>query len=550
MKNILSVTAFAFALLPAIVIASGADEQRPNIVLILVDDLGWADLGVHGSEAGLTPNIDRLASQGTRLTQFYATPVCATTRAALLTGRYPFRQWMDWRSEDFGKPDYLELLGMKLAHLPDGTPTRRVMGLDTNERTLAEALKQAGYGTALLGKWHLGEWLPEHLPMGQGFDHQYGHYGWGIDYNNYSIPHNAPAVFAVYDWHRNQQPVFEQGYTTDLIANEAVRLLGERPEGKPFFHFIAFNAIHGPLEEIPRHRDKLDKRSAAIKCLDEAVGRILGAIDQHGLTDDTLVIFANDNGGLTEEVNRPWRGTKNTTYEGGIRVPLILCWPGRIAAGATNDALVSVVDMYPTLVALAGGSLNQELPLDGLDMHGVIFHNQSSPRNELVIEVAGSVRLPTLRRGDFKLVGDGTRNRGKRSRGYCNPTAINGRMVSHCFLLEETLGFTIARRPTRPSVPSQCGFGGVRAGDADVGQRQRDQRRSRSRGDQAQRCAVPAAAAGGDGRRRLRRPRARGGPASLVGHADARAAVPVFCGHRGNYPHAQPPCDHVRPSAA
>lgn len=385
--------------------AASAAAPRPNIVFILSDDLGWADFGFNGGTAGLTPNIDRLAAQGTRLTRFYATPVCATTRAALLTGRYPFRQWMDWRSEDFGKPDYLELLGMKLARLPDGTPTRRVMGLDPKERTLAEALKQAGYSTAIMGKWHLGEWLPEHLPMSRGFDHQYGFYGWGIDYNNYCIPHNAPAVFAVYDWHRNQQPLFEQGYSTDLIANEAVRLLAVQPKGKPFFHYIAFNAIHGPLEEIPRHRATLDKRSAALKCLDEAVGRILGSLEQQGLADNTLVIFSNDNGGLTPEVNRPWRGNKNTTWEGGIRVPCILRWPGKLEAGTTRDALISVADFYPTLVTLAGGSLEQELPLDGMDMNAVIFQNQAGPRTELVIEVAGSVRLPTLRQGDFKLVG-------------------------------------------------------------------------------------------------------------------------------------------------
>jgi arylsulfatase A-like enzyme len=385
--------------------ASWAAAPRPNIVFILSDDLGWADFGFNGGTAGLTPNIDRLAADGMRLTQFYVNPVCAATRSALLTGRYPFRQWMDWRSEDFGKPDYLELLGMELAHLPDGTPTRRITGLDTNERTLAEALKEAGYSTAIMGKWHLGEWLPEHLPMSHGFDHQYGFYGWGIDYNHYCIPHNAPAVFAVYDWHRNQQPLFEQGYSTDLIANEAVRLIAEQPKDKPFFHYIAFNAIHGPLEEIPRHRDTLDKRSAALKCLDEAVGRILGTLEQQGLADDTLVIFTNDNGGLTEQVNRPWRGTKNTTWEGGIRVPCILRWPGKLEPGATNDALIGVIDLFPTLITLAGGSLKQELPIDGMDMNAVIFQNQPGPRTELIIEVAGSVRLPTLRQGDFKLVG-------------------------------------------------------------------------------------------------------------------------------------------------
>jgi Arylsulfatase A and related enzymes len=168
--------------------------ERPNIIFIMADDLGWADPGFNGGDASLTPNIDQLAKEGTRLTQFCMTPVCATTRAAFLTGRYPFRTWMDWRSEDFGKPDYLSLQNIPLAHLPDGTPTRRIHGLNPQERTLAAALKEAGYHTAILGKWHLGEWLPEHLPMAHGFDHQYGHYGWGIDYNTYTIPHNAPAV--------------------------------------------------------------------------------------------------------------------------------------------------------------------------------------------------------------------------------------------------------------------------------------------------------------------------------------------------------------------
>jgi arylsulfatase A-like enzyme len=380
--------------------------SRPNIVLILADDLGWADPGFNGGDPELTPSIDRLAEQGTRLTQFYVTSVCAPTRAALLTGRYPFRMWMDWRSEDFGKPDFLERIGIPLAHLPDGTPTRRIHALDSQERTVAEALQEAGYFTAIFGKWHLGEWLPEHLPMGQGFDHQYGHYGWGIDYNDYTIPHNAPAVFCVYDWHRNQQPIFEQGYTTDLIANETIRLLTERPPDKPFFFYVSFNAIHGPLEEIPRYRDKYDKRGAAVKCLDDAVGRIVGAIDQYGLADDTLVIFTNDNGGLTEEVNRPYRGTKNTTFEGGIRVPCIFRWPGKLEAGAVNDGMMHVMDFFNTFVLLGGGSLEQERPLDGMDMIGMIFEGQPSPRDEIIIEVSGSVRLPSIRKGDFKLIGD------------------------------------------------------------------------------------------------------------------------------------------------
>lgn len=395
----------SFHIADSVVQAADVDSP-PNIVLMLSDDMGWADPGFHGGDASLTPQMDRLAQQSLRLTQFYAHSVCAPTRGALMTGRYAFRNWMDWRSEDFGKPSYLAKLGLKLAHNKRGEPTRMLHALDTTEYTLAESLRDAGYFTALIGKWHLGEWLPEHLPMGQGFEHQYGHYAWGIDYNNYTIPHNAPARFAVYDWHRNQRPVFERGYSTDLFANEAVRLIGQQTSDRPFFIYVPFNAIHGPLEDIPRYTDKLDKRSAALRCLDDAVGRIVGAIDQYGFRDNTLVIFANDNGGLTEEVNRPYRGTKNTTYEGGVRVPCLVRWPGKIEPGSTSDAMMHVVDLLPTLTGLANGNTDPARPLDGMDMSDVLLKGAASPRTEIVYEVHGSVRLPTIRSGDYKLMGD------------------------------------------------------------------------------------------------------------------------------------------------
>lgn len=395
------------ALLASLLMApdfSAADQ--PNIVLMLSDDMGWADPGFHGGNPELTPNLDRLAGQSTRLTQFYAHSVCAPTRSALMTGRYAFRNWMDWRSEDFGKPSYLAKLGLELAHTSSGVPTRMLHGLDTQEHTIAEALRASGYFTAIIGKWHLGEWLPEQLPMGQGFDHQYGHYGWGIDYNSYTIPHNSPARFAVYDWHRNQQPLDEQGYSTDLFANEAVRLISQRPADVPFFIYVPFNAIHGPLEQIPRYTERLSKRDAALKCLDDAVGRIVGAIDQYGFSDNTLVVFANDNGGLTEQVNKPYRGTKNTTFEGGVRVCCTMRLPGKIPAGTTNDAMMHIVDFLPTFVRLAGGTTGPCRPLDGIDMTAVLFEGKPSPRTEIVYEVSGSVRLPTIRSGNYKLMGD------------------------------------------------------------------------------------------------------------------------------------------------
>ncbi len=283
--------------------------ERPNIVFILADDMGWNQPSFNGGDPGLTPNIGRLAGEGMRLNEFYTHSVCAPTRAAFLTGRYAFRTWSDWRSEDFGKPSYLAKLGLELAHNERGEPTRRIHALDTNERTLAEALQEAGYFTSLLGKWHLGEWLPEHLPMGQGFEHQYGHYGWGIDYYTKTIVHNAPARFAVYDWHRNQKPIQEKGYATDLIAAEAERVIAARKkDDRPFFMYVAFNAVHGPLNPPPGFEgdadDPLAIRHAMLANLDKAVGRISKAIDDNGFRDNTLFIFTNDNGPVLEEFSK------------------------------------------------------------------------------------------------------------------------------------------------------------------------------------------------------------------------------------------------------
>ncbi len=388
--------------------ASHAQEpagSRPNIVFMLADDMGWAQVGFNGGDPALTPNIDRLAREGMRLTQFYTHSVCSPTRAAFLTGRYAFRTWMDWRTEDFGKPSYLERLGLTLAHTPSGEPTRRIHALDTKERTIAEALKEAGYFTAILGKWHCGEWLKEHLPMQQGFMHQYGHYAWGIDYYTKTIEHNAPARFAVYDWHRNEQPLQEEGYTTDLLAAEAERVIGAQSAERPFFLYIAFNAVHGPLNRPPRYADQYDVRSAMLKCLDDAVGRIVAAVDEHGFKRNTLIVFTNDNGPVLEEMSRPFRGTKNTTFEGGVRVPCVVRWPGRIRPGSTNNGMMFIADWYSTFITLAGGNHQQERPVDSIDMTEMLFAGTPSPRTEIIFEVAGSVRLPTIRSGDWKLMG-------------------------------------------------------------------------------------------------------------------------------------------------
>jgi arylsulfatase A-like enzyme len=385
---------------------SAETSGHPNIVLILSDDMGYGQPGFNGGDKELTPNIDRLATEGVKLTQFYTHSVCAPTRAALLTGRYAFRTWSDWRSEDFGKPSYLKRLGLTLPKNERGEQTRRIHALDSDERTVAEALREAGYFTSIIGKWHCGEWLKEHLPMQQGFMHQYGHYAWGIDYNSKMIPHNAPVPFHVYDWHRNEQPILERGYTTDLIAAEFERVIGTQSDDKPFFIYVPFNAVHGPIDIVPRHVNEFGPRNAALKCYDEAVGRILDAIDAGGFRDNTLLICTNDNGGLTEESNRPFRGTKNTTFEGGVRVPCLMRWPGHLKAGTTSDAMMHVTDFFATFVTLGGGNLRQERPLDSLDMAATLLSGKPSPRTEIVFEVTGSVRIPTIRSGDFKLMGE------------------------------------------------------------------------------------------------------------------------------------------------
>ncbi len=385
------------------------DSARPNILFIMSDDMGWAQPGFNGGNRELTPHIDALAAESMQLTQYYTHSVCAPTRAAFLTGKYAFRTWSDWRPEDFGKPSYLMKLGLTLARNDRGEPTRRIHGLDAREHTIAEVLKESGYFTALVGKWHCGEWFPEHLPMGQGFMYQYGHYAWGIDYFNKTIVHNAPAKFAVYDWHRNQKPVYESGYATDLFTTEAIKLIANHADhsktGNPFFIYVAYNAVHGPLNVPERYR-QLDPRDAMLKALDDGIGRIVAALEAHEFSENTLLVFTNDNGPVLEEMSKPYRGTKNTTFEGGVRSPCLVRWPGHTEAGTKNDGMMFVADWFSTLISIAVGSYKQSSMVDALDMSEMLFQGKVSPRTEIAYDVSGSVRLPTLRSGDFKLMGD------------------------------------------------------------------------------------------------------------------------------------------------
>ena len=357
---------------------------KPNIVFLLADDLGWADVGFHGPDIR-TPQLDKLAATGAKLEAFYVMPVCTPTRAALLTGRYPIRYGLQFN-----------VLRPASQH-----------GLPVEERTLPQALREAGYETALCGKWHLGHAKPELLPLRRGFDHQYGLFLGMCDY----FTHMEAGGF---DWHRDDKVCRDEGYTTHLIAKESVRLIAQRDRTKPLFLYVPFNAVHGPIQApesytTPYARLTGQRRIYAgmVAAMDEAICQILAAIEQQGMSGNTLVIFSSDNGGLIGKgepaaSNGPLRGGKGSLYEGGTRVPACATWPGHIPAGAVVQEPLHIVDWYPTLLKLAGASLDQKLPLDGRDAWPTIAHGQPSPHDAVLLNTVG--RQGALRMGAWKLV--------------------------------------------------------------------------------------------------------------------------------------------------
>jgi arylsulfatase A-like enzyme len=353
---------------------TSASSFKPNIVVLLADDMGYSDLGFRGGHVP-TPNLDRLVKDGVYLDQFYVQPVCTPTRACLLTGRYPFRT------------------GTVIRFTGEGTG-----GMLEDERTLANALQEAGYFTAIVGKWHLGNWEQRFLPLERGFMYQYGHYSALVDY----FTHERGGKL---DWHRNEQPLREEGYSTFLIAKEAAKLIRSQDGVKPFFLYVPFNAVHGPQaappEVVAKYRDKGNRAAvydAVLDCMDVAVGQILAALDDRGLRKKTVVLFFNDNGAPTYAKNAPLRGGKSSYFEGGIRVPAILSWPGVLKAGQVVREPLHVVDMYPTFIKLAGGSLKQPLPIDGRDAWPTIVEGKPSPHEEIVHS------LDVIRRGDWKYI--------------------------------------------------------------------------------------------------------------------------------------------------
>ena len=375
--------------------AETATAPRPNVVYILADDLGWKDVGFHGSDIR-TPNIDQLAAGGVRLEQFYSQPFCTPSRAALMTGRYPHRY------------------GLQTVVIPSAG----AYGLATDEWLLPQALKDAGYHTAIVGKWHLGHADRKYWPRQRGFDYQYGPILGEIDY----FTHSAHGTT---DWYRDNRLVKEQGYATKLLGDDAVRFIDKADPKTPFFLYLAFTAPHAPYqapqEYLDRYKHIADPTrrayAAMISAMDDEIGRVVAALDRRGLRDNTLIVFQSDNGGprsaqFTGEVdtskvtipsdNGPYRDGKAMLYEGGTRVVAIANWPGHIAAGSVVDQPIHIVDMYPTIVGLAGGSTARSKPLDGLDVWATVSSGAPSPRHEVVYDVEPF--RAAVREGDWKLV--------------------------------------------------------------------------------------------------------------------------------------------------
>jgi arylsulfatase A-like enzyme len=359
-RGLLAGTAGALAVATTPVRRAAAQAGRPNIVFIMADDLGYADVSCYGRRDYATPNVDRIAAGGIRFLQGYAnSSVCTATRTALITGRYQYRL-----------PIGLEE--------PLASRSTRAVGLPPAHPTLPSLLKTAGYGTTLIGKWHLGR-LPNFGPLQSGYDRFYGFRGGSLDYYTHKF---GPPDTDTEDLWDGDIKVHQTGYLTDLLGDRAVSEIDRHAKvGQPFLISLHFNAPHWPWEapgdeaEAQRltslfHFDGGSQKTYArmVMQLDLQVGRVLQALDANGIADNTIVIFTSDNGGERFADTWPFTGRKTELLEGGLRIPAIVRWPGHIPTGSTNDQVMISMDWMPTLLAAAGATPDPAYPLDGISL--------------------------------------------------------------------------------------------------------------------------------------------------------------------------------------
>ncbi len=382
----------AFAVVAAqshFTVADDKPAKLPNVLLIVVDDLGYADLGCYGGKEIRSPNLDRLAKQGVRLTDFYASPVCSPTRASLITGRYPQRFGFDWVIR------YKE----------------KDRGLPADGKSLPALMKKRGYATALYGKWHLG-YKPEFAPNAHGFDDFFGFLAADLDYFAHTDANGDPGLYA------NTKLVEEKGYLTDLITDHALAFM-RRQGGKPFFLEVAYNAPHWPWQAPDRPDDRRTTKTYGpeigtretyckiVERMDEDIGKLLAALDSAAIANDTLVIFFNDNGGERLSDNGPLFHGKYTLWEGGIGVPCIMRWPGVIPAESVSPQPAIVMDVTASILTAAGAQVPTNL--DGENIIPILS-GREPPRDRTFFW-----RLPrpddqfgqkAMRRGKWKYIHD------------------------------------------------------------------------------------------------------------------------------------------------
>ncbi len=386
---------FFIALLALALPVFGQSQARPNIVLILADDLGYGTLGCYGNKEVKTPHIDRLAASGTRFTDFHSNgALCSPTRAALLTGRYQQR-CVEVADEELS-PAFREQR--------KANPVQRwAWGISPEELTLPALLKTAGYRTALIGKWHLGYDEKFH-PLNYGFDEFRGFIGGNVDYHSHIAGYGTQQL----DWWNNRKIENETGYATDLLTKYATDFIA-RNKDAPFFLYLAHGAPHNPWQG----RDLLNKKSPVetykevIGVLDDSVGAVIAELRKHQLESNTLVIFGSDNGPAPPNgfaANGNLRGKKNTLYEGGHRVPFIAAWPGKIAAATTCDEPLMSMDLLPTLAKIAGAPLPAERKFDGVDILPLLKSARTEAPRVLHWQSGDDW---AVRRGAWKLIGQG-----------------------------------------------------------------------------------------------------------------------------------------------
>lgn len=382
-------------LLAGLSAVSAAVEQRPNVIVILTDDQGAVDAHCYGAQDLETPAMDGIAARGVRFTQFYsAAPVCSPSRAGLMTGRYPLR-----------------------AGLTGNASSRRGDPGMPSQATLAKMFKAAGYATAHIGKWHLG-FTPETMPNGQGFDDSFGHMGGCIDNYSHFFYWEGPNR---HDLFRNGQEVYYPGrFFPDLMIEEARRFL-EANRSRPFFLYFAFNMPHYPYQAEPKwlehYKDLPYPRNlyaAFVSTLDDRVGALLKTVDELGLRQQTIIVFQSDNGHSTEIRAHggggnagPYRGAKFSLFEGGIRLPGMISWPGHLPEGAVRDQVAHACDWMPTVAELCGVKL-LDADIDGKSLVPVIRSAQAPTPHEVLHWQVGAGKAPqwAVRQGDWKLIGN------------------------------------------------------------------------------------------------------------------------------------------------